>query len=62
MSTPSDAERLAALVVESLDQTADADTLARRAARSRTQFFRVFRALIDENVARYWAVASQYDR
>ena len=48
MSTQSDAERLAALVVESLDQSADADMLARRAARSRTQFFRVFRALIDE--------------
>jgi AraC-like DNA-binding protein len=48
MSTASDAERLAAVVVESLDENGDAGALARRAARSRTQFFRVFRALIDE--------------
>ena len=45
---PEDAERLTAVVVESLDASGDADALARRAARSRTQFFRVFRALIDE--------------
>jgi AraC-like DNA-binding protein len=48
MSTRSDAEQLAAVVVASLDESGDADQLARRAARSRTQFFRLFRALIDE--------------
>jgi len=48
MSTQSDAERLAAVVVDSLDESGDSDVLARRAARSRTQFFRVFRALIEE--------------
>jgi AraC-like DNA-binding protein len=48
MSTPSDAERLATVIAESLDESGDTDMLARRAARSRTQFFRVFRALIDE--------------
>jgi AraC-like DNA-binding protein/uncharacterized damage-inducible protein DinB len=48
MSTPFDAERLASVVVDSLDESGDTDALARRAARSRTQFFRVFRALIDE--------------
>jgi AraC family transcriptional regulator len=48
MSTNPDVERLAAIVVESIDESGDSDVLARRAARSRTQFFRVFRALIDE--------------
>jgi AraC-like DNA-binding protein len=48
MSTGSDAERLAAVVADSLDEGGDSGQLARRAARSRTQFFRVFRALIDE--------------
>jgi hypothetical protein len=47
MSTQSDAARLAAVVVESLDESGDTDVLARRAARSRTQFFRVFRAQLD---------------
>lgn len=49
MSTRSDVDQLAAVVVESLDESGDADRLARRAARSRTQFFRLFRALIDES-------------
>jgi hypothetical protein len=47
MSTGSDTERLAAVVVDALDAGGDTGALARRAARSRTQFFRVFRALID---------------
>jgi AraC-like DNA-binding protein len=51
MSTGSDTERLAAVVVDALDEGGDAGALARRAARSRTQFFRVFRALIDETPA-----------
>jgi len=51
MSTGSDAERLTAVVAGSLDEGGDASALARRAARSRTQFFRVFRALIDETPA-----------
>lgn len=44
----SDAERLSDVVRQSLDDDGDTARLARRAARSRTQFFRVFRALIDE--------------
>ena len=51
MSTGSDAERLAAVVAGSLDEGGDVSALARKAARSRTQFFRVFRALIDETPA-----------
>jgi len=38
-------------VAGSLDEGGDAGALARKAARSRTQFFRVFRALIDETPA-----------
>jgi len=45
------AERLSAVVVNSLDQAADSEQLARRAYRSRTQFFRVFRAMIEETPA-----------
>ncbi len=36
------------MVFESLDQEPDASDLARRAYRSRTQFYRVFRAMIEE--------------
>ena len=43
--------RLTEVVIGSLDEDADADLLARRAYRSRTQFFRVFRALADETPA-----------
>ena len=43
-----EAERLQGVVVESLDQERDARGLARQAFRSRTQFYRVFRAMIDE--------------
>ena len=48
MGARSDAERLSAVVVNSLDEAADSAALARRAYRSRTQFFRVFRAMIEE--------------
>ena len=41
-------ERLSGVVAETLDAESDSRELARRAYRSRTQFFRVFRALIDE--------------
>lgn len=51
MSSPSDADRLSGIVIDSLDEGASGDTLARRAYRSRTQFFRVFRAVIDETPA-----------
>lgn len=42
-------ERFSALVLDSLDQEGGPDGLARRAARSRTQFFRWFRALAEES-------------
>jgi AraC family transcriptional regulator len=51
MSARAGADELSAVVVESLDEQADSLRLARRAARSRTQFFRVFRAMIDETPA-----------
>jgi AraC-like DNA-binding protein len=51
MSGPSDAGRLSGVVVDSLDEGVSGDMLARRAYRSRTQFFRVFRAVIDETPA-----------
>jgi AraC-like DNA-binding protein/uncharacterized damage-inducible protein DinB len=41
-------QRLREIVVGSLDQERDADAFARRAYRSRTQFYRVFRAMIEE--------------
>jgi AraC family transcriptional regulator len=45
-----DAERLSAVVLNSLDdEDGSADRLARRAYRSRTQFYRLFQALIEEN-------------
>jgi len=43
-----EAQRLSGVVLESLDQEQDANGLARRAYRSRTQFYRVFRAMIEE--------------
>jgi AraC-like DNA-binding protein/uncharacterized damage-inducible protein DinB len=43
-----EAQRLRGVVLESLDQEQDAKGLARHAYRSRTQFFRVFRAMIEE--------------
>lgn len=42
-----EAERLSAVVLESLEQD-EAGDLARRAYQSRSQFYRLFRALIDE--------------
>ena len=51
MGARSDAERLSTVVVNSLDEPADSVELARRAYRSRTQFFRVFRAMIEETPA-----------
>jgi AraC-like DNA-binding protein len=43
-----EARRLREIVLDSLDQERDANGLARHAYRSRTQFFRVFRAMIEE--------------
>lgn len=43
-----EARRLREVVFESLDQEQDAEGLARRAYRSRTQFYRVFRAMVEE--------------
>ncbi len=43
-----EALRLRGVVLESLDQEQDANRLARHAYRSRTQFYRVFRAMIEE--------------
>jgi AraC family transcriptional regulator len=43
-----EAERLSALVLDSLDEDSGSGDLARRAYRSRTHFFRLFRALADE--------------
>jgi AraC family transcriptional regulator len=43
-----EAKRLSGVVLESLDQEQDAKGLARHAYRSRTQFYRVFRAMIEE--------------
>jgi AraC family transcriptional regulator len=44
-----EAQRLRGVVLESLDQEQDAKGLARQAYRSRTQFYRVFRAIIEES-------------
>src|SRR5215831_21302095 len=41
-------QRLCGVVLESLDQERDAKGLARQAYRSRTQFYRVFQAMIEE--------------
>jgi AraC family transcriptional regulator len=43
-----EAQRLRGVVVESLDEERDAEGLAHLAYRSRTQFYRVFRAMIEE--------------
>src|SRR5215471_18700369 len=43
-----EAGRLREIVLGSLDQEQDANGLARHAYRSRTQFYRVFRAMIEE--------------
>jgi AraC family transcriptional regulator len=43
-----EARRLREVVLDSLDQEEDANGLARNAYRSRTQFYRVFRAMIEE--------------
>jgi AraC family transcriptional regulator len=43
-----EAKRLFGVVLESLDQQQDAKGLARQAYRSRTQFYRVFQAMIEE--------------
>jgi AraC-like DNA-binding protein/uncharacterized damage-inducible protein DinB len=43
-----EAKRLFGVVLESLDQEQDAKGLARHAYRSRTQFYRLFRAMIEE--------------
>jgi len=51
MSARSEPERLSEVVLSSLDQEADTERLARQAYRSRTQFFRVFRAMVDETPA-----------
>jgi AraC family transcriptional regulator len=44
-----EAQLLRGVVLESLDQEQDAKGLARQAYRSRTQFYRVFRAMIEES-------------
>jgi len=51
MDTKLEKQRLSEVVLRSLDEEAGTDDLARRAYRSRSQFYRVFRALIDENPA-----------
>jgi AraC-like DNA-binding protein len=43
-----EAKRLSGIVLDSLDEERSASGLARNAYRSRTQFFRVFRAMIEE--------------
>src|SRR5437016_2901989 len=43
-----EAQRLREVVLDSLDQEQDANGLAHHAYRSRTQFYRVFRAMIEE--------------
>jgi AraC family transcriptional regulator len=43
-----EAQRLSRVVVDSLDQIQDARGLARGAYQSRTQFYRVFRAMVEE--------------
>jgi AraC-like DNA-binding protein len=51
MSAGSEAEKLSQVVLGSLEEDASAEQLARRAHRSRAQFFRVFAAMIDETPA-----------
>jgi hypothetical protein len=45
------AQRLREVVFGSLDQERDAEGLARNAYRIRTQFHRVFRAIVDDTAA-----------
>ena len=47
-SCVNETQRLCGVVLESLDQEQDAKGLARQAYRSRTQFYRVFQAIIEE--------------
>jgi len=42
-------ERLTGVVLESLDEEGVTGNLARRAYRSRSQFYRMFRALVEES-------------
>src|SRR4029450_13450832 len=51
LSAVTEAKRLSQVVLGSLEEDASADQLARRAYRSRAQFFRVFGAMIDEQPA-----------
>ena len=51
MSARSEAEKLSQIVLDSLEEHASAEQLARRAYRSRAQFFRVFGAMIEETPA-----------
>ena len=51
MSAATEAEKLSQVVLGSLEDDANAGQLARRAYRSRAQFFRVFGALIEETPA-----------
>ena len=51
MSAASEADKLSQVVLVSLEEETNADELARRAYRSRAQFFRVFGALIEETPA-----------
>jgi len=51
MSAASEVEKLSQVVLGSLEDDANAGQLARRAYRSRAQFFRVFGALIEETPA-----------
>jgi AraC-like DNA-binding protein len=51
MSAGSEAEKLSQVVLGSLEEEVSAEQLARRACRSRAQFFRVFAALIEETPA-----------
>jgi AraC-like DNA-binding protein len=43
-----EAQRLCGVVLESLDEEQNANGLARHATRSRTQFYRLFRAMVEE--------------
>jgi len=47
-SSVNEGQRLSGVIVESLDQEQDSKGLARQAFRSRTQFYRVFQAMIEE--------------
>jgi len=47
-SSVDEPQRLSGVVLESLDEEQDANGLARQAYRSRTQFYRLFRAIVEE--------------